>query len=75
MTEVFKLENTMDHLDMQLRVKEQQREDVATSISEINADIEALEQEQKRLILCWNSVLVAIGHRDKAYTTTKKDLE
>lgn len=75
MTEVFRLENSLEHLNMQLRIKEQERETLGTKISEGNMDVEALEQEHKRLMHSWNCVLVAIGHRDKIYFAAQKDLE
>lgn len=75
MTEVWRLESERDTMDMQLRVKEKEREKLAEVIAQCNIDIEAFEAEYRCLLHSWNSVVVAISIRDKHYMMIKKELE
>lgn len=75
MTEIFRLEQNLEHCDMQLIAKEKEREELAELIAQSNADQEMLEAEHRRLMHSWNSVIVAINHRDKAYFAAKTELE
>lgn len=75
MTEIWKLESELETLDMQLRVKEDEREKFAEAVAQCNTDIEAFETEYRCLLHSWNSVVVAVGIRDKHYNQMKTELE
>lgn len=46
-----------------------------TSLTDANTDLEALQQEHKRLHQTWGEVIVAIQQRDSVLTNVKSDLE
>lgn len=74
MTEVWKLESELETIDMQLRVKDEERERLAEFVAHSNTDIEALQTEHRCLLHSWNSVIAAITARDKNYAILSKDL-
>lgn len=45
-----------------------------SSISDANADLNALQNEHKRLIGSWSEVILAIKHRDKLLAKMREDL-
>lgn len=75
MTETWRLENELEGMDMQLRVKEKDRERLAETVVQINTDIEALESEHRCLLHSWHSVIVAVGNRDKHYNQIYKEYQ
>lgn len=75
MTEVWRLEDELEGIEMQLRVKEKDRERLAEAVVHSNTDIEALESEHRCLLHSWHSVIVAIGNRDKHYNGVQKDYQ
>lgn len=62
-------------MDMQLRVKEEEREKLAEQVAVNNVDIETINAEHRCLLHSWNSVIVAISVRDKQYTVAKQDVK
>ncbi|KAB0794085.1 hypothetical protein PPYR_13705 [Photinus pyralis] len=74
MTETWRLEEELETMDMQIRVKEEERERLAESVANSNIDLETIASEHRSLLHSWNSLVVAISHRDKAYMTSKEEL-
>lgn len=75
MTEIWRLEEEAETIDMQLRVKEEQREKLAEAVAASNVDIETMNAELRCLLRSWNSVVVMIAQRDKHYDTIRQELE
>lgn len=74
-TEVWRLESEMKEMEMQLRVKEAEKEKLGETIAQCNIDIEAFDTEYRCLLHAWNAVIVAITNRDKNFATVKEELE
>lgn len=74
-TEVWRLESEIEDIEMQLRVKEAEKDRLNETIAQCNIDIEAFDTEYRCLLHAWNSVIVAIGARDRGYANVKQELE
>ena len=74
MIEGWKLEGELETMNMQLRVKEQEREKLAEAVARSNIDIEAAESEYRCLLHGWQTVIVAISARDKHFFIVNKEL-
>lgn len=74
-TEIWRLESEVKDMEMQLRVKEAEKEKLGETIAQCNIDIEAFDTEYRCLLHAWNAVIIAIGNRDKNYTVVKEELE
>lgn len=74
-TEVWRLEGEIKDMEMQIRVKEAEKEKLDETIAQCNIDIEAFDTEYRCLLHAWNAVVVAIGNRDKSFATVKLELE
>ncbi|XP_018330107.1 coiled-coil domain-containing protein 40 isoform X2 [Agrilus planipennis] len=75
MKEIWRLEGEIETMDMQIRVKEEEREKLADEIALANVDLETFNNEHKCLMQSWNSLLVAINYRDKVYNSMENELE
>ena len=64
MNEVHKIEEEIWYLDEQLQLKDKEKIAAAQTIADANADLEALQRDQKNLLSSWNSVLFCINQRD-----------
>ncbi|XP_971171.2 coiled-coil domain-containing protein 40 [Tribolium castaneum] len=74
MTRIWFLERELDRMDVQMKVKEAEREDLAQTVALGNTNIEAMEAEYRCLMHSWNSVVIAIGNRDKVLSCLNKEL-
>lgn len=74
-TEVWRLEGEIKDMEMQIRVKEAEKDKLDETIAQCNTDIEAFDTEYRCLLHAWNAVIVAIGNRDKTFATVKQELE
>lgn len=74
-SEVWRLEGELKDMEMQMRVKMMEKDKLDEMISQCNIDIEAFDTEYRCLLHAWNTVIVAIGNRDKIYATVKNELE
>ncbi|KAK5641501.1 hypothetical protein RI129_010048 [Pyrocoelia pectoralis] len=74
MTETWRLEEELEIMDMQIRVKEEERETLAEAVVNSNIDLETIASEHRCLLHSWNSLVVAISHRDKGYMSSKEEL-
>lgn len=75
MSENFRLETDLETLDMQLRAKELEREDLAERVAVSNIDVDTINAEYRCLLHSWNSIVVAISGRDKQFTNSKDQIE
>ncbi|PSN31759.1 hypothetical protein C0J52_14584 [Blattella germanica] len=68
MNEIANLESKLVSLQGQFQMKEAERNKVSQAVADANADLESLRLEQHHLVQSWNSVVILIQQRDKAYT-------
>lgn len=73
--EVRRRERELVNINEQLAEQSGFVEILNRSISDANADLSALQNEQKRLLAAWNEVIMAIGQRDKVLVKIRNDLE
>lgn len=69
------MEGELETLDMQLRSKELEREDLADRVAASNIDVDTVNAEYRCLLHSWNSVVVAISARDRQFTNAKDQIE
>ncbi|XP_050303237.1 coiled-coil domain-containing protein 40 [Anthonomus grandis grandis] len=62
---IWHLETEIDTMDMQIKLKETEREELEQTVALGNTNLEALQAEYRCLMHSWNSVVVAIGSRDR----------
>jgi DNA repair exonuclease SbcCD ATPase subunit len=74
MTKIWEVERELERMDVQMKVKEEEREELAQTVALGNTNIEAMESEYRCLLHSWNSVIIAIGNRDKVLTCLNKEL-
>ncbi|XP_052740436.1 coiled-coil domain-containing protein 40 [Bicyclus anynana] len=72
-TEVWKLESKLEMFRKQLEIKNVEMEKVNDKVTAYGAELEDLELEKRRLVSLWNSVLVNIQQRDRAYDAVRDD--
>ncbi|KAJ8973510.1 hypothetical protein NQ317_000438 [Molorchus minor] len=64
-TEIWKLEGELETMQMQIKVKSAEMEDLEQAIALGNTNIDALQAEYRCLMHSWNSVVVTITNRTK----------
>lgn len=64
-TAVWKLENEIETLTQENKMKENEVDELEQGIAVANTNIEAFQSEIRCLMHSWNSVVVAISNRDK----------
>ncbi|KAK9888236.1 hypothetical protein WA026_000503 [Henosepilachna vigintioctopunctata] len=74
-TEVWRLETELETIDMKLEIKEREREELAQTVAEGSTTIDALEAEYRCLMHSWNSVVIAIGNRDKVLNCVSQEVQ
>ncbi|XP_066154408.1 coiled-coil domain-containing protein 40-like [Euwallacea fornicatus] len=62
---IWNLEAEVETINMQIILKETEREELKQTVALGNTNLEALQAEYRCLIHSWNSVVVAIGSRDR----------
>ncbi|KAL1505242.1 hypothetical protein ABEB36_004849 [Hypothenemus hampei] len=65
MCTIWELEAQIETMNMQLNVKETEMEELEQTVALGNTNLEALQAEYRCLMHSWNSVVVAIGNRDR----------
>lgn len=73
--EVRRRERELSNINEQLAEQNGFVEILNRSISDANADLTALQNEQKRLLGTWSEVIVAIQQRDKVLAKMRDDLK
>ncbi|XP_066257317.1 coiled-coil domain-containing protein 40 [Euwallacea similis] len=62
---IWNLEAEVETMNMQIKLKETEREELEQTVALGNINLEALQAEYRCLMHSWNSVVVAIGSRDR----------
>ncbi|XP_060530347.1 coiled-coil domain-containing protein 40 [Cylas formicarius] len=65
MRAIWKLESEVETMNMQINLKETEKKEINQTAAVGAANLEALQTEYRCLMHAWNSVVVAIGNRDK----------
>ncbi|XP_012268541.2 coiled-coil domain-containing protein 40 [Athalia rosae] len=68
MSEVWKLESEIKMLNNQAELKEKEKAALHQTITDANADLDALQREYKNLFNTWNSVVANVSQRNKIYS-------
>ncbi|CAH1155012.1 unnamed protein product [Phaedon cochleariae] len=74
LVEIWKLESEIETINTQIRVKENEIEHLEQNVALGNTNVEALQSEYRCLMHSWNSVVVAIGNRDKGLECINEEL-
>ncbi|CAH1280118.1 unnamed protein product [Diabrotica balteata] len=72
--EVWKQESELETLNMQIRIKEKEIEDLEEKVAIGNTGISALQTEYRSLMHSWDSVVIAIGTRDKGLECLQQEV-
>lgn len=67
MEEVWKIKTEIADLDTQLQLKNKEKIEISQMIADVNADLEVLHRQHVNLCKAWNSVVLNITKRNKAY--------
>lgn len=70
-SEVLKLMTNFNELDKNIKQKQSEVKAVSQAVADGNADLEGLENENKKLMCTWNCVIVKIQQRDRIMADTK----
>ena len=74
MNRIWQLEQELERMDVQIKVKEEEREEMAQTVALGNTNIDAMAAEYRCLMHSWNSVIIAIGNRDKVLACLNKEV-
>lgn len=72
--ELMRTENKSTEIVREIQENEQQIEQLNTKLIGSNADLDALQTDNRRLISSWNEVIQAISNRDKLLAKTSDEL-
>ncbi|CAH2011669.1 unnamed protein product [Acanthoscelides obtectus] len=72
--EIWRLEGEIESLNIQIKAKELEMDELQQTIAVGNTNIEALQTEYRCLMHSWNSVVVAISNRDKGLDCLTEEL-
>lgn len=72
--EVRLRENELTSINNQIRESTKVLQKFNTNLTDANADLEALQHEQRRLMQAWGEVIISIQQRDKMLAAVNQDL-
>ena len=75
MEEIFNFEDKMSTVDMQMKIKSAEKEDIDKKIETKSAELDSLSAEHKRTIQSWNSIIAQISEKDTLFSEIMKELE
>lgn len=73
-SEVLSLTSKFAELEKNIKQKQAEVEVISQSVADGNADLEALERENKRLLQVWSQVILQIQQRDRVVGNIKAQL-
>lgn len=73
-SEVLSLTAKFAELEKNIKQKQAEVEVISQSVADGNADLEALERENKRLLQVWSQVILQIQQRDRVVGSIKAQL-
>jgi len=73
--EILRLEDRIKQLDDQAETKYNERELLKQKVMDSTTDLDAFNEDNYKITLLWNDVLISIQQRDKSYQKTKNDYQ
>lgn len=73
--EIVRLEDRMKELGEQAETKYNERELLRQKLMDSTTDLDIINEENAKISLLWNDVLVSIQQCDKSYQKIKKDFQ
>ncbi|XP_076250915.1 coiled-coil domain-containing protein 40-like [Rhynchophorus ferrugineus] len=75
MCSIWKLEGEIETMNLQITLKESEKDELEERIAMGNTHLEALQAEYRCLMHSWNSVVIAIGSRDRIVECLRKETQ
>lgn len=73
--EILRLEDRMKQLGDQAETKFNERELLKQKVMDSSTDLDAIIEDNAKITLLWNEVLISIHQRDKSFQKTKNDFQ
>jgi len=73
--EILRLEDRMKQLGEQAETKYNEREFLRQKVMDNSTDLDAINEDNAKITLLWNDVLISIQQRDKCFLKTKNDFQ
>lgn len=73
-SEVLKLTSKFHELEKNIKQKQSEVETTSQAVADGNADLEALERENQKLMRIWNQIILKIQHKDRMISDIKTQL-
>lgn len=73
--EILRLEDRMKQLAEQAETKYNEREFLRQKVMDSSTDLDAINEDNAKITLLWNDVLISIQQRDKCFLRTKNDFQ
>lgn len=73
--EILRLEDRMKQLGEQAETKYNEREFLRQKVMDNSTDLDTINEDNTKITLLWNDVLISIQQRDKCFLRTKNDFQ
>jgi len=73
--EILRLEDRMKQLGEQAETKYNEREFLRQKVMDNSTDLDAINEDNAKITLLWNDVLISIQQRDKCFLRIKNDFQ
>lgn len=73
--EILRLEDRMKQLGEQAETKYNEREFLRQKVMDNSTELDAINEDNAKITLLWNDVLISIQQRDKCFLRTKNDFQ
>lgn len=73
--EILRLEDRMKQLGEQAETKFNERELLKQKVMDSSTDLDAIIEDNSKITLLWNEVLISIHQRDKSFQKTNNDFQ
>lgn len=73
--EILRLEDRMKQLGEQAETKYNEREFLRQKVMDNSTELDTINEDNAKITLLWNDVLISIQQRDKCFLKTKNDFQ
>jgi len=73
--EILRLEDRMKQLGEQAETKYNEREFLRQKVMDNSTELDAINEDNAKITLLWNDVLISIQQRDKSFLRIKNDFQ
>lgn len=73
--EILRLEDRMKKLGEQAETKYKEREILRQKVMDSSTDLDAINEDNAKITLLWNDVLISIQQRDKSFQKINNDYQ